>query len=129
MKTFDNGGKVAKFSLATSETYKNKAGEKVTETDWHNIVFWGPVVDVIQKHVHKGDQVAGTGKIKYRSYEKEGVTKYITEINCDSFEFCGGKPRESEPAQTPAPSNMEGQFQKGGKPITDVEEQMSDLPF
>ena len=103
-------GKIAKFSLATTERYKNKQGEVITETDWHNLVFRGAVCDVIQKHVHKGDQIAITGKVKYRSYEnKEGVTAYITEVICDTFEFCGGARKEDKP------DTNEGKFQKSGK--------------
>ena len=131
VKTFDNGNKVAKFALATSESYKNKTGEKITETDWHNIVFWGPVVDVIEKHVHKGDQIVVSGKIKYRSYQdKEGLTRYITEVVCDHFEFCGGKPKEN----TPAPADKQGEWQgaKANQVPADAEQgndELSDLPF
>ena len=89
IKTFENGGKIASFSLATTDSY-TKDGEKVTVTDWHNIVFSGPVCETIGKFLKKGSEVIVTGKIKYRKYEdKDGQTKYITEIKCDRFEFCG----------------------------------------
>lgn len=102
-------GKTAIFSLATSETYTDKKGEKITKTEWHNIVFYGTACDVIDKHLHKGDSVIVTGKIKTRSYEdKDGANKTITEIICDRFEFCGSK-REPEKVE-----NNEGKFQKNG---------------
>lgn len=98
VKTFD-WGKVASFSLATTEKYKNKAGELITETDWHTCIFRGAVCDAIEKYLHKGDQVVVTGKTKYRSYDKDGGKVYITEIRCSEFEFCGSK--ETKPEAKP----------------------------
>lgn len=97
IRTFE-WGKTASFSLATTESYPDKkTGERITVTDWHNIVFTGPVVDVIEKHLKKGSEIVVTGKIKYRKYDdKNGETKYITEIKCDSFEFCGSKEKEQK---------------------------------
>jgi len=86
IKTF-NQGKVAKFSLATNEYYKNKSGEKITETTWHNLVFWGKTADLVENYVHKGDSVLVEGKIAIREYEKAGVKHWSTEIICDKIEF------------------------------------------
>lgn len=80
VKTFEGGNQVASFSIATSEKYKNKEGELVQDTEWHNVVFWGKLAGVIEKYVNKGDRLYVSGKIKTRSYEAEGGTKYITEI-------------------------------------------------
>ena len=92
VKTFD-WGKVCKFSLATTESY-TKDGQKVTNTEWHNIVFKGAVVDVIEKYVHKGDQILVEGKIVTRTYkDKNQVDHWATEIVCHNFEFCGTKER------------------------------------
>ena len=89
--TFDSGSKVAKFSFATSEKYK-KDGEKIEETDWHNVVFYGPIVDVIEKYVKKGDQLSIVGRVKYRQYEdREGNNKYITEVIGRELEMFGSK--------------------------------------
>lgn len=87
IKRFDNGGMVAKFSLATSETYKNRAGEKVTETDWHNIVVNSPArAEVVEKYVKKGDKLNIVGTVKYRKYTaKDGTERQITEIKCESL--------------------------------------------
>jgi single-strand DNA-binding protein len=80
-KTLENGKKVVKFTVATSETYKNGEGQKVNETTWHNVVAWNGIADVAGKYLKKGGQVAVEGRIVYRSYEdKAGVTKNITEI-------------------------------------------------
>lgn len=95
IKTFE-WGKIASFSLATTEKYKNSKGELITETDWHTCIFRGAVCDAIEKYLHKGDQVVVTGKTKYRSYEKDGKTVYITEIKCNEFEFCSGKKEEAK---------------------------------
>ncbi|MCS6795790.1 MAG: single-stranded DNA-binding protein [Raineya sp.] len=77
--SFENSRK-ATFPLATSEKYKDREGKSVEKTEWHNIVFWGPVVDVIEKYVRKGKQVFIEGKLATRSYEKDGQTRYITEV-------------------------------------------------
>jgi len=112
VKSFE-WGKVAKFSLATSESYKNKAGEKVTETEWHNIVFKGAVVDVIEKYVTKGTKLMVEGKIKTRSYEKDGTTHWATEIMADGFEFCGSTEKKEPEKEA---ENNEGKFRdKSGK--------------
>lgn len=99
IKSFE-WGKVAKFSLATSDRYKNKQGEVIESTDWHNLIFKGAICDTLEKWVHKGDQIAVSGKVKYRSYEnKDGQTVYITEVVCDHFEFCGGNKKEAKQEQ------------------------------
>jgi single-strand DNA-binding protein len=80
-KTLDSGKKFTKFTLATSESYKNADGKKVEETTWHNIVTWNGLAEIAEKYLKKGHQVAIEGKIVYRTYEdKNKVTKYFTEI-------------------------------------------------
>jgi single-strand DNA-binding protein len=82
MMTFDNGKKKASFSLATTSSYKNPKGEEVTNTTWHNIVAWGNIADIASNY-KKGARVEIKGSINNRSYkDKDGNTKYITEINC-----------------------------------------------
>lgn len=87
--SFENSKK-ATFSLATSEKYKDREGKSVEKTEWHNIVFWGPVVDVIEKYVKKGKQVYIEGKLASRSYEKDGQTRYITEVIGQNLTLLGG---------------------------------------
>lgn len=86
VRYFDKGVAKATFPLATSETYTNKQGETVTETEWHNIVLWRSLAEVAEKTIKKGTQVYITGKIKTRSYvDKDGANKYITEIFADAM--------------------------------------------
>jgi len=81
IKKLENGSSLAKFSLATSDSYKNKDGEKVKETQWHNLVAWGPKAEFVEKYLKKGQEIAVEGKLTHRSYEnKEGKKQYITEV-------------------------------------------------
>jgi single-strand DNA-binding protein len=81
IKNFDKNKKLAKLSLATNETYKNEKGEKVTETQWHNLVAWGGTAAIIEKYVKKGQEVAIEGKLTTRTYnDKEGNKRYVTEV-------------------------------------------------
>ncbi|MGB5371208.1 MAG: single-stranded DNA-binding protein [Flavobacteriaceae bacterium] len=86
----ENGGKLAKFSIATSETYKNAKGEKVEDTQWHNVVAWGKTAEIVENFLSKGKQVAVEGKLIHRSYEtKEGEKRYITEVKCNELLMLG----------------------------------------
>lgn len=77
----DNDNKVAHLSLATNEHYKNAKGEKVERTDWHNLVAWGKITEIIEKFVTKGQKIAIEGKLTYRTYEdKENIKRRVTEI-------------------------------------------------
>jgi single-strand DNA-binding protein len=97
VRTFENSfdpnkpNKVAKFSLATTETIRNKDGQKTDYTEWHNIVLRRGLADVAEKYLRKGQLVYLEGKIKTRNYEKDGQTRYITEIECDNMTMLGGK--------------------------------------
>ena len=83
-----NDRSVANFSLATSETYK-KNGEKVTNTEWHNIVIWGRLAEIVESYVKKGALLYLEGKVVTRSWEKDGVTKYTTECVCNQMTMVG----------------------------------------
>lgn len=86
----ESGSKLAKFSIATNETYKNTKGEKVTDTQWHNVVAWGKTAEIIEKYLVKGNEVAIEGKLTSRSYEtKEGEKRYVTEIKCNELLMLG----------------------------------------
>lgn len=81
IRILEGGKKMARISLATSETYNNTKGERVTETYWHNVVAWGKTAEIAEKILAKGTEVAVEGKLVNRSYtDKEGVKKYITEV-------------------------------------------------
>jgi|ERR1700741_3465108 len=86
IKTFDDNKKVARLSLATNETYKNKQGEKVTETTWHNVVAWGRLAEVSEKFLRKGAEICVEGKLVNKSWiDKDGNTRYSTEIQVNDI--------------------------------------------
>jgi len=90
--TLESGKKLAKFSIATNESYKNANGEKITDTQWHNVVAWNKTAEIVEKYLIKGNEVAIEGKLTSRSYEdKEGVKKYITEVVINELLLLGGK--------------------------------------
>lgn len=92
IREFEKGKKLARFSVATKDVYKNQKGERVEETTWHNIVCFGVKVDTIEKYVSKGQQIAIEGKLVNNSYEdKDGNKKYSTQINLNDFFLLGGK--------------------------------------
>ena len=81
VKILDGGNKLARLSLATNETYKNSKGEKITETQWHNVIAWGKTAEIVEKYFTKGIEVMVEGKLINRNYtDKEGIKRYITEV-------------------------------------------------
>ncbi len=118
-RTFEGGTKKASFSLATAESFKDKDGNKQDRTEWHNVVFWGNLVDVIGKYLKKGSQVYIEGKLTTRSYEdKEGQKKYITEILGQSLTMLGKALGSDKPQEEKEESS---EFTDNGNSI--------DLPF
>ena len=92
VKSFDKDKKMARISIATNEVYYNAKGEKVQDTQWHNIVMWGKTTEIAEKYLKKGQEVAVEGKLVNRSWEtKEGEKKYITEVVCNEVVLLGGK--------------------------------------
>jgi single-strand DNA-binding protein len=90
--TLESGKKLAKFSLATNESYKDTDGKKQTKTDWHNLIAWGKTADIIEKYVTKGKEIAIEGKLTSRSYEtKEGEKRYVTEVVVSEVLMLGNK--------------------------------------
>lgn len=83
--------KVASFSLATNESYKNKQGEKVTKTEWHRLEYWGKTADIIERFINKGDLIEIHGSIRYEEYEKDGEKKFITKIRGEKIGFLSSK--------------------------------------
>jgi len=79
--TTESGKKLAKFTIATNESYQNDSGEKITDTQWHNLIAWGKTAELIEKYVTKGKEVAVQGKLTHRTYDdKNGDRKYFTEV-------------------------------------------------
>lgn len=94
IKTTQGGKKCARFSIATNETYRNAQGEKVKETTWHSCVAWGKIADIIDKYLNKGSEVAIEGKLISRHYnDKEGIKKYITEVEVNEILLLGSSSR------------------------------------
>jgi len=91
IKTTESGKKLARFSIATDEVYRNAKGDKVKETTWHNLVAWGKIAGIVEKYLNKGSEVAIEGKLISRSYTKDGVKKYITEVQVNELLMLGSK--------------------------------------
>jgi single-strand DNA-binding protein len=86
VKNFGEGKTRASFSLATSELFINTKGEKIEETQWHNLVLWGDLAEKAKEELKKGNEISVEGKLKYRSYDSKGEKKYITEIAVNEFQ-------------------------------------------
>lgn len=97
VRTTESGKKWARFSVATKEIYRNAKGEKVTETQWHNLVAWGKAADIAEKYFKKGTEVVIEGKLINRNYvDKEGNKKYVTEVQVNEVLMLGDKPAAKE---------------------------------
>ena len=95
VRYISEGVAVARVSLATSESYTNKQGERVTNTEWHNLVVWRGLAKVVEDYVKKGSPLYIEGRITYRKYEKDGETKYMTEIVVSELRLLGRKDENS----------------------------------
>ena len=92
IKSFDNNRKLARLTMATSDSYKNDKGEKVTETTWHNLAIWGPQAKFAEDYLKKGDEVAIEGKLTSRNYtDKDGNKRYFSEVVVNDFIKLGGR--------------------------------------
>jgi single-strand DNA-binding protein len=116
---------VAKFPLATSETY-TRNGERVTNTEWHNIVVWRGLAKVVENYVRKGSLLFIEGKISTRSYEKDGETKYFTEIVADNLRMLGKKGDGAESGTVAAETNTSV---ADNPPQKSPDQEEDDLPF
>ncbi|MBL4879704.1 MAG: single-stranded DNA-binding protein [Oleispira sp.] len=86
----ESGKKVARFSLATNEHYKNAKGEKQTDTNWHTVVAWGKTAEIIEKFVSKGKEIGIVGKLKTRNYTTDdGNERYVTEVEANEIVLLG----------------------------------------
>ncbi|NVO03113.1 MAG: single-stranded DNA-binding protein [Bacteroidetes bacterium] len=122
IQTLESGAKKASFSLATSESYKNKEGVRVDQTEWHNIVLWRGLAEIAEKFLKKGNTVYIEGKIRTRSWDdKEGNKRYTTEIIGDNLTMLGGK--------TPSSTGEQGEAAYSAPSNVNITEQTDDLPF
>lgn len=92
IKSFNDNKKMARLSIATNEAYTNAKGEKVKETQWHNVVLWGKQAEFAEKYLNKGSEVLIEGKLVNRHYtDKEGIKKYVTEVQVNDVMVFGSK--------------------------------------
>ena len=121
---FEGGGCIGRFPLATNESYTNKqTNEKVTNTEWHNIVVRNKAAEICQKYLSKGDKVYVEGRIKTRKWQDDkGIDRYSTEVNCQEFTFLNTKNETNH-------SSPNTQVQVESKPNVESESENHDLPF
>jgi single-strand DNA-binding protein len=122
VRSIEGGAKVASFSLATNEVFRGKDGNKVEQTEWHNVVVWRGLAELAEKYLKKGSQIYLEGKIKTRSWDdKEGNKRYITEIVGDTMTFLGKPVGGGDGYQAPHPTEEPAGL--------DAAEEDGDLPF
>ena len=128
VRHLQNDVTVANFNLATSETYKDRqTGEKREQTEWHRVVVWRGLAEVVEKYVKKGSKVYVEGKLRTRKWEKDGIERYTTEILADNLTMLDGKPSYEGPAPTSAPRTAQA---AQSAPVTaDPGADDDDLPF
>lgn len=125
-RTLESGAMVVNFTLATSEVYKDKVtGERKEITDWHNVVLWRGLAETASKYLHKGDQVYIEGKMRTRSWEKDNVTRYTTEVIGDGMTLLGGKQGGTGSYERPT-VQAGGQQEESKAPMDNTTD---DLPF
>ena len=120
-------GKVATFTLATSESYKDRDGNKKENTEWHNIVAWKGTAEIAEKFVQKGSQIYLEGKIRTRSWEKDGEKRYVTEIIADNIQLLGSK--NSQDAQESQPKKFDPRAVQTTPIVDDLPPDDDQLPF
>jgi len=126
MHFFEGGNCIGRFPIATNETYTNKqTGEKVTTTEWHNVVVRNKLAEICEKYLSKGDRVFVEGKLKTRQWEQEGLKKYTTEIHALDMTFLTTK----KDLNNPSSDNSAGKIENKKVSETSTGEQTDDLPF
>ena len=124
IQNFDKGVKKAAFSLATSETYRNREGVEIEQTEWHNIILWRGLAEVAEKYLKKGSQVYIEGRIRSRSYEKDGQKRYITEIEGETLNMLGNRSNSEQSTYNTAPAET-----GSTPPPPALPKEEDDLPF
>ncbi len=133
VRHLESGVTVANFSLATSETYNDRnTGEKREQTEWHNVVLWRGLAEIAEKYVKKGNMIYVEGKLKTRSWEKDGITRYTTEIVGDNMTMLGGGNAVTKgvTADTPPQQSQQAQVKPENTPeAPPASDTTDDLPF
>jgi len=127
LKYLASGDPVANLRVATSESWKDKAGVKQDKTEWHRVVVYGKLAEICGEYLKKGSSVYLEGKIQTRKWQnKEGQDQYSTEIIADRMQMLGGKPANSAMSQD---SNEQGGQNTGGTPVNKIDDMDDDIPF
>lgn len=131
VRTFENNVKKASFTLATSEYFKDKSGNRVEQTEWHNIICWRNLAENAEKYLNKGKMIYLEGKLRTRSWEDNGIKKYITEIEANTFTILSPKGEDggSGAVATQMPNNTEIAAAAPAAPEPALEPDTDDLPF
>ena len=134
IRHLENGRAVTNFPLATSETYKTKDGERVTKTEWHNVVLWTPLAEIAEKYLNKGSQVYVEGKLTTRSWDdKDGNKRYTTEVVGREMTLLGGRPSEGgdygNQGQSYGQQADSSTSSSKDTTVAPVETEIDDLPF
>lgn len=130
VRHLENGAAVANFSIATSETYKDKNGERQTQTEWHNIVLWRGLAEIAEKYLRKGNQVYIEGKLRTRSWDdKDGVTRYTTEVVGDNMTMLGSKGDGSTDGNNNQKSSSDTTTYTQSETQIEEADESDDLPF
>jgi len=134
IRHLESGAVVANFSMATSEVYKDRnSGEKKEITEWHNVVLWRGLAEVAEKFLKKGDMAYVEGKLRTRTWEKDGVTRYTTEIVGDNMTMLSPKGSNDGGYQAPPASDSQAikvaESSKSGAADVAMEDGTDDLPF
>ncbi len=104
---FENGGKIVKFSVATTLKWKDKqTGEQKEDTQWHNVVVNGGLADICEKYLDKGSKVYLEGYTRHRSYEKDGITRYVTEVRLQELKMLDSKSEQEPKTESPQVQNV-----------------------
>ncbi|MCF8307556.1 MAG: single-stranded DNA-binding protein [Bacteroidales bacterium] len=127
VKHLESGNAVANLPIATTEYYRDKDGNRQERTEWHRIVLWRRLAEIAEQYLHKGDQIYIEGRLQTRSYEKDGVTKYITEVVGNNMTMLGKKSSSGEQQSAASPSGTRESSPQEGQ----AEEAAGDddLPF
>jgi single-strand DNA-binding protein len=136
VRHLESGAAVANFPIATSETYTDKNGQKITQTEWHNVVLWRRNAEIAEKYLSKGRQVYIEGKLRTRNWQdREGNTRYTTEVVGDLLQLLGSRPeegnapRQEQPSQAAAPAQANVQTSATNEPQLAPGTADDDLPF
>lgn len=133
IRTTPQGTPVGTISVATSENYKDKSGEWQENTEWHRITLWDYMADTASKYLHKGSKVYIEGKLQTRSYEKDGITRYITEIRAKELVLLDSNPNSGGSSDSYSGGGQSNQYSKPSNKVNESdlisEEEDDDIPF